>query len=108
MVDSGVEAVVLAITMLDPFQGRCHGHLGRLLLVDYQAFEGHHVHPGLRLALVVVREEGERFHQLVALGHRDVAVVELFAVLALNVEPPVALGEWSGQRGCSLGTGRTS
>ena len=44
-----------------------------------------------RLALVVGREEGEGFHELVALGNRNVAVVQLPRGFAVDVEPPVAL-----------------
>lgn len=43
------------------------------------------------VVVLISREEGKRFHQLIALADWDVTVVQAFRRLAINVEPPVAL-----------------
>lgn len=43
------------------------------------------------IAIVVGGEESEGLHELVTLGDGDVAVVELFGRLAIDVKPPVTL-----------------
>ena len=45
----------------------------------------------LILLLLVGGEEGERLHQLIALGHRDIGVVQAARGPAVHVEPPIAL-----------------
>lgn len=43
-----------------------------------------------RRLLFVVGEEGERFHQLVALRYGQIGIVKCFTGFAIDIKPPIA------------------